>query len=95
MDTATEEMQHDVYLSVLASDIDGSNDFYSSPSTAFREKLVQLSKRGVQAIFKAPPWTPPAPRYEQLNISTPPKGLNINLSTLLTDAHTLYQVPCS
>ena len=68
------------YLSVLASDIEyGSNAFYSSLSTAFKEKLVQLSKRGVRAIFKAPPWTPSAPLYEQLNIATPLKRFEYKL----------------
>ena len=68
------------YLSVLASDIEyGSNAFYSSLSTAFKEKLVQLSKRGVRAIFKAPPWTPSAPLYEQLNITTPLKRFEYKL----------------
>ena len=62
------------YLSVCASDIEyGSNAFYSSLSTAFKEKLVQLSKRGVRAVFKAPLWTTSAPLYEQINISTPLK----------------------
>ena len=60
------------YLSVLASDIEyGSNAFYSSLSTAIKEKLIQLSKCGVRAIFKVTPWTPSAPLYDQLNISTP------------------------
>ena len=68
------------YLSVLASDIEyGSNAFYSSLSTAFKEQLVQLSKRGVRAIFKAPPWTPSAPLYEQLNIATPLKRFEYKL----------------
>ena len=57
----------------------GSNAFYSSLSTAFKEKLVQLSKRGVRAIFKAPPWTPSAPLYEQLNIATPLKRFEYKL----------------
>ena len=69
------------YLSVLASDIEhGSNAFYSSLSTAFKEKLVQLSKRGVRAIFKAPPWTPSAPLYEQLNIATPLKRFEYKMA---------------
>ena len=44
-----------------------------------RKKLVQLSKRGVRAIFKAPPWTPSAPLYEQLNIATPLKRFEYKL----------------
>ena len=46
------------YMAIIAANIEyGSNTFYSSLSTASKEKLICLSKRGVQPIFRAPPWT--------------------------------------
>ena len=48
------------YLSVIQSDLAyGSNAFYSSLPQTAREHLsmARLSKRGVRAIFSAPPWT--------------------------------------
>ena len=44
------------YLAIIAADIDnGSNAFHSSLSTASKERIIRLSKRGVRAIFRAPP----------------------------------------
>ena len=46
------------YLSVIQSDLAyGSNALYSSLPQSAKEYLSKLSKRGVRAIFSAPPWT--------------------------------------
>ena len=60
------------YMAIIAADIEyGSNAFFSSLSTASKENLIRLSKRGVRAIFRAPPWTPSLPLYQQLQIHLP------------------------
>ena len=57
----------------------GSNAFYSSLSTSSKEKLIRLSKRGVRAIFRAPPWTPSLPVYQQLQICRLPQRMDYKL----------------
>ena len=68
------------YLAIIAADIEyGSNAFYSSLSTSSKEKLIRLSKRGVRAIFRAPPWTPSLPLYQQLQICRLPQRMDYKL----------------
>ena len=70
------------YMAIIAADIEcGSNAFYSSLSTASKdpEKLICLSKRGVRAIFRAPPWTPSIPLYQQLQICRLPQRMDYKL----------------
>ena len=59
----------------------GSSAFYSSLSTASKDpkKLIRLSKRGVRAIFRAPPWTPSLPLYQQLQICRLPQRMDYKL----------------
>ena len=59
----------------------GSSAFYSSLSTASKDpkKLIRLSKRGVRAIFRAPPWTPSLPLYQQLQICRLPQRMDCKL----------------
>ena len=67
------------YMAIIAADIEyGSNAFYSSLSTSSKEKL-RLSKRGVRAIFRAPPWTPSDPLYQQLQICRLPQLMDYKL----------------
>ena len=62
------------YMAIIAADIEyGSNAFSSSLSTASKEKLIRLFKRGVRAIIRAPPWTPSLPLYQQLQICRLPQ----------------------
>ena len=59
------------YMAIIAAGVEyGSSAFYSSLSTASKDPktLIRLSKRGVRAIFRAPPWTPSLPLYQQLQI---------------------------
>ena len=64
------------YMAIIAADIEyGSNAFYSSLSTSSKEKLIRLSKRGVRAIFRALPWTPSLPLYQQLQICRLPQRM--------------------
>ena len=87
------------YMAIIADDIEyGSKAFYSSLSTSSKEKLIRLSKREVRAIFRAPPWTPSLPLYQQLQIRRLPQRMDYKLlvftyrcthsltSTLLTNA---------
>ena len=68
------------YMAIVAADIEyGSNAFYSSLSTSSKEKLIRLSKRGVRAIFRAPPWTPSLPLYQQLQICRLPQRMDYEL----------------
>ena len=68
------------YMAIIAADIEyGSNAFYSSLSTSSKEKLIRLSKRGVRAIFRAPPWTPSLPLYQQLQICRRPQRMDYKL----------------
>ena len=68
------------YLAIIAADIEyGSNAFYSSLSTSSKEKLIRLSKRGVRAIFRAPPWMPSLPLYQQLQICRLPQRMDYKL----------------
>ena len=68
------------YVAIIAADIEyGSNAFYSSLSTSSKEKLIRLSKRGVRAIFRAPPWTPSLPLYQQLQICRLPQRMDYKL----------------
>ena len=48
-------------------------------STSSKEKLILLSKRGVRAIFRAPPWTPSLPLYQQLQICRLPQRMDYKL----------------
>ena len=67
-------------MAIIAADIEyGSNAFYSSLSTASKERLIRLSKRGVWAIFRAPPWTPSLPLYQQLQICRLPQRMDYKL----------------
>ena len=80
------------YMAIIAADIEyGSNAFYSSLSTSSKEKLIRLSQRGVRAIFRAPPWTPSLPLYQQLQICRLPQRMDYKLLSL-TDARILSQV---
>ena len=57
------------YLSVIQSDLAyGSNAFYSSLPQTAREHLSRLSKRGVRAIFSAPPWTHTEPLLREMKL---------------------------
>ena len=68
------------YMAIIAANIEyGSNAFYSSLSTSSKEKLIHLSKRGVRAIFRAPPWTPSLPLYQQLQICRLPQRMDYKL----------------
>ena len=68
------------YIAIIAADIEyGSNAFYSSLSTSSKEKLIRLSKRSVRAIFRAPPWTPSLPLYQQLQICRLPQRMDYKL----------------
>ena len=56
-------------LSVVQSDLAyGSNAFYSSLPQTAREHLSRLSKRGVGAIFSAPPWTHTEPLLREMKL---------------------------
>ena len=44
-----------------------------------KKKLIRLSKRGVRAIFRAPPWTPSLPLYQQLQIFRLPQRMDYKL----------------
>ena len=72
-----------IYMAIIAADIIrveyGSNAFYSSLSTSSKEKLIRLFKRGVRAIFRAPPWTPSLPLYQQLQICCLPQRMDYKL----------------
>ena len=68
------------YMAIIAADIEyGSNAFYSSLSTASKEKLIRISKRGVREIFRAPPSTPSLPLYLQLQICRLPQRMDYKL----------------
>ena len=57
------------YLSVIQSDLAyGSNAFYSSLPQSAKEHLSRLSKRGVRAIFGAPPWTHTEPLLREMKL---------------------------
>ena len=57
------------YLSVIQSDLAyGSNAVYSSLPQTAREHLSRLSKRGVRAIFSAPPWTHTLPLLREMKL---------------------------
>ena len=57
------------YLSVIQSDLAyGSNAFYSSLPQSAKEHLSRLSKRGVRAIFSAPPWTHTEPLLREMKL---------------------------
>ena len=56
-----------------------SNAFYSSLSTASKDTLICLSKRGVRAIFRAPPRTPSLPLFQQLQICRLPQRMGYKL----------------
>ena len=57
------------YLSVIQSDLAyGSNAFYSSLPQTAKEHLSRLSKRGVRAIFSAPPWTHTEPLLREMKL---------------------------
>ena len=80
-------------MAIMAADIEyGSNAFYLSLSTASKENLIRLSKRGVRAIFRDPPWTPSFPLYQQLQICRLPQQKDYKLLVFTTDARTLSQV---
>ena len=96
------------YMAIIGADIEyaihkyGSNAFYSSLSTSLKEKLICLSKRGVRAIFRAPPWTPSLPLYQQVQICRIPQRMDYKLlvftyrcthsltSTLLTNEFSVH-----
>ena len=46
----------------------GSNAFYSSLLQSAKEHLSRLSKRGVRAIFGAPPWTHTEPLLREMKL---------------------------
>ena len=46
----------------------GSNAFYSSLPQSAKEHLSRLSKRGVRAIFSAPPWTHTEPLLREMKL---------------------------
>ena len=48
-------------------------------ATASKEKLIRLSKRGVRAIFRVPPWTSSLPLYQQLQICRLPQRMDYKL----------------
>ena len=65
------------YMAIIAADIEcGSNAFYSSLSTASKEKLIRLPKRGVRAIFRAPPLTPSLSLFQELQICRLPQRID-------------------
>ena len=89
-------------MAIIAADIEyGSNAFYSSFSTASKEKLICLSKCGVRTIFRAPLRTTSLPLYQQLQICRLPQRMDYKLlvftyrcthsltSTLLTNEFTV------
>ena len=58
-----------VYASSIQSDLAyGSNAFYSSLPQSAKEHLSRLSKRGVRAIFGAPPWTHTEPLLREMKL---------------------------
>ena len=58
---------------------ESKNDQKLKSKEKSKEKLIRLSKRGVRAIFRAPPWTPSLPLYQQLQICRLPQRMDYKL----------------